>query len=432
MVQDSQASDWWRLTPDNTGSYVNGTWSQLASMPSTYGPLYFGSAVLPDGRVIVEGGEYNITNQQVETNKGAIYQPKTNTWSVMNPPSGWSEIGDASTVVLPNGVLMLGNCCNAQQALLDASNLTWTITGKGKADDNSEEGWTLLGNNLVLTVDVLDQLNTERYSYQLNGWGTAGKTPVNLAAFEEMGPAVLRPDGTVFATGASGLNAIYTPDPNIRNPGTWVQGPSFPVIGGKQLDAADAPAALLPDGNVLCDVSPGAYNAPTYFFEFNGSTLTQVPGPPNAPVDSSFYGRMLVLPTGQILFTDGSDDVEVYNANGGSNPAWAPAITSVASTLVHGKTYVIKGTQFNGLSQGAVYGDDAQMATNYPLVRITNNATGHVRFARTHNHSWMGVASGNKLVGTGFDVPANIETGASSLEVVANGIASGAVSVTIQ
>ena len=59
MMHEYCEPNWWRLTPDNTGSYLNGTWSQLASMPSDYGPLYFASAVLPDGRVIVEGGEYN-------------------------------------------------------------------------------------------------------------------------------------------------------------------------------------------------------------------------------------------------------------------------------------------------------------------------------------------------------------------------------------
>ena len=64
-------NNWWALTPDANGSYLNGTWSQLASMSSTYGPLYFASAVLPDGRVIVEGGEYNFLNL-VETNEGSI------------------------------------------------------------------------------------------------------------------------------------------------------------------------------------------------------------------------------------------------------------------------------------------------------------------------------------------------------------------------
>src|ERR1700758_490582 len=67
-------NNWWALTPDANGSYLNGTWSQLASMSSNYGPLYFASAVLPDGRVIVEGGEYNFL-VGAETNKGAIYDP---------------------------------------------------------------------------------------------------------------------------------------------------------------------------------------------------------------------------------------------------------------------------------------------------------------------------------------------------------------------
>src|SRR3954466_15585350 len=69
IAHNTCAPDWWRLTPDNQGSYVNGTWSPIASMPSDYGPLYFASAVLPDGRVIVEGGEYNFCSA-VWSNQG--------------------------------------------------------------------------------------------------------------------------------------------------------------------------------------------------------------------------------------------------------------------------------------------------------------------------------------------------------------------------
>ena len=45
---------WFVLTPDATGSYINGTWSQVGSMPPNYAPLYFGSAVLPNGKVMVQ------------------------------------------------------------------------------------------------------------------------------------------------------------------------------------------------------------------------------------------------------------------------------------------------------------------------------------------------------------------------------------------
>ena len=52
-----------------------------------------------DGRVIVEGGEYNFL-QPVWTNKGAIYDPITNIWTSVNPPLGWTNIGIFSGIVL--------------------------------------------------------------------------------------------------------------------------------------------------------------------------------------------------------------------------------------------------------------------------------------------------------------------------------------------
>ncbi len=427
-AQGTGSRAWWKLTPDNTGSYVNGTWTELAPLPSGYGPLYYASAVLPNGEVVINGGEYNLGTKIVETNLGAIYNPLTNKWKSVPAPSGWTEIGDAQSVVLPNGTYMLGNCCTTQQALLNLSTLTWTITGTGKADVNSEEGWTLLADGSVLTIDVSDVPNSERYTPATGAWTSAGHTPVGLVGASEIGPAVLRPDGTVFATGGDSHTAIY--HPVAGQAGSWTQGPDFPTVNGKAQDIADGPGALLPNGDVLVAASPGAYQTNTHFYEFDGTNLNPVPGTPNAPSDSSFYGRMVVLPTGQILFTDGSSDVEIFTGPGVPNPAWAPVISAVAKTLTHGTTYGISGVGFNGLSQGAAYGDDAQSATNYPLVRITNTATGHVFYCRTSGHSSMAVASPAK-VSTHFAVPAGIETGPGELVVVANGIASAPVNVTV-
>jgi hypothetical protein len=125
-------------------------------------------------------------------------------------------------------------------------------------------------------------------------------------------------------------------------------------------------------------------------------------------------------------------DAEIYTAKGKYKKSWAPKITTAPTSVTRGSTYKISGKQFNGLTHGAAYGDDAQMASSYPLVRITNTASGHVFYARTHDHSTMGVATGNKIVSTNFDVPSGMETGASSLVVVANGIPSTAVAVTVQ
>lgn len=88
ILHQACGPQWWHLTPDAYGSYVNGTWKRIASLPTGYAPLYFGSAVLPDGRVMMAGGEYNATKgncQPVWTNQGAIYNPKTNKWAMVAP-----------------------------------------------------------------------------------------------------------------------------------------------------------------------------------------------------------------------------------------------------------------------------------------------------------------------------------------------------------
>src|SRR5271167_2894667 len=124
LVLDSGGQDWWALTPDINGSYQNGTWSQLASLPSGYAPTYFASAVLPDSRVVVLGGEYNFF-PPAWTNLGAVYTPATDTWASLEAPSGWTTVGDAQSVILDNGTFMVANCCTFQEALLNAKNLTW-------------------------------------------------------------------------------------------------------------------------------------------------------------------------------------------------------------------------------------------------------------------------------------------------------------------
>jgi hypothetical protein len=438
-------SSWYKLTPDSKGSYVNGTWSQVASFPNGYAPLYFSSAVLPDGRVIVEGGEYNCATgscNAVWTNQGAIYDPVKNQWIPVKPPTGWTTIGDAQSVILPNGTYMQANCCTKQQAVFNPANLTWRSVGAGKFDINDEEGWTLLPNGNVLTVDAYvfqydaTGTNSEIYNPAKGTWASAGSTIQQLwdscggstAASYEVGPAILRPDGTVFYSGANTCGPGHTAIYNSQT-GIWTAGPDFPGAYG----VADAPAALEPNGNVLVFSSPSRFYPPAgQFFEWNGSSLSLTASPPSALEDASYVGHLLVLPNGQIMFTDFTSDVEVFTPAGSYNPAWAPTISSAPGSVARGRTYTISGTQFNGLSQAVAYGDDFQDATNYPIVRIVNSATGHIFYCRTHNPSSMAVATGTQKVSTNFDVPAGAEPGLSQLFVVANGIPSAPYWITVR
>ena len=187
---------------------------------------------------------------------------------------------------------------------------------------------------------------------------------------------------------------------------------------------------MLPDGDVLVAASPGDYTPPTHVFDFNGTTLTQVPDPPNAANMASNDPFMMVLPTGQVLFNDRIGDIEVYNAGGSASSHWLPGITKVPASIAAGGSYTLTGKQLNGLTQASAYGDDFQNATNYPLVRITSTATGTVTYARTTGMTKMSVAPGVSSSVT-FALPAGIPAGPSTLVAVANGLASAPVSVTV-
>jgi len=430
MFFENHADPWYRLVPDKTGSYINGTWSNAGTLPNGYNPLYFASALLPSGQVVVMGGEYN-NGSPVWTTQGALYNPNNKTWTSLASPSGWTTVGDAQSIILPNGHMMLANCCTTQEAILTLTGTTptWATTGTGKFDDNDEEGWTMLPGGKILTVDAYVPSGCCKMGYQIydpttGAWTTpTNNTVVNLVdpSSLELGPAPLLPNGTVFASGATTNNAIYTP-----STGTWASAPKF----GGTLDVADGPAAVLPSGNALFDTSPGVFNTGSKFFEWDGTTMNATSAPPNAAVDSSYVGNMVVLPTGQILFTDFSSSVEIYTPAGTACTGCAPTIKSVAKTLTHGtKNNKVSGTQFNGLTQGAYYGDDNQSDTNFPIVRI-KDSKGFVVYCKTHSYLG-GVATGTKLVSAQFDIPATINVGAASLVVVTNGVPSKSVAVTI-
>jgi hypothetical protein len=429
-------SDWYRYVPDAKGDYSDGTWTQVASLQAGYGPLYFAADVLADGRLAISGGEYNTPGNGYDlqlTNQGAVYDPEKNFWTPIGHPTRWKNIGDSPSSVLPDGKMLVGDKLHTWDAYLNPKTLAWRRVGnRGKADFNAEEGWTLLPNGTILTADVKNAPNSEIYNPKTAKWTSAGSTIVDLHSPSpygclmygpdrcyyppgEIGPAILRPDGTVFytgsytATGGAGHTAIYN-----TATGTWTAGPNFP----NDDNAGDSFATLEPSGNVL------VFGVSGIVYEWNGSTLSQVNG-------IRYTGPPLLLPTGQVMVL-GYASAELYTPTGKPQASWLPTIKRVAKTLTRGQTYKITGSQFNGFGQAMAYGDENQNATNYPLVRITNNATGDVFYAHTHDHSTMAVATGSLPVSTLFDVPAQMDTGASALVVIANGIASKPVTVTIK
>ncbi|MDZ4830168.1 MAG: kelch repeat-containing protein [Phycisphaerae bacterium] len=136
---------WHRLTPDSTGSYVNGTWSAIAPMLDTR--EYFSSQVLMDGRLYVAGGEYGTGKSKAE-----VYDPVMDTWTATPPPGG--VVSDANSEMLPDGrvlqALVEGNLKKTR--IYDPVTNTF-VDGPQCLGIHNESVWMKLADDSILFVD---------------------------------------------------------------------------------------------------------------------------------------------------------------------------------------------------------------------------------------------------------------------------------------
>ncbi|HXN34787.1 MAG TPA: kelch repeat-containing protein, partial [Opitutaceae bacterium] len=411
---------WFRLTPDSHGSYVNGTWGIMAAMNDPR--LYFASQVLQDGRVFVAGGEYGAGGTGAE-----VYDPTVNAWTRVASPSGVSSYSDCISEMLPDGTVLVSPVSGEAVTFNPFTN---SISAAPTPLRNQDEAsWVKLPDNSILTNDA-DSTLSERYIPSMSQWINDGTLPVALWDTNdgEIGPGILLPNGKALFLGATGNTALYTPSGNTT-PGTWTAGPVIPGVQG----TPDDPAALLVTGNALCAVTqvpPSKANYPngTSFLEYDPiANSFNAEGSPTGFLATwpSYTCRFLALPDGTVLFAYSTGTLFVYKPSGSPLAAAKPTITSI--TQNNDGSYLLTGTLLNGISEGAEYGDDSQMSTNRPLVRLTD-AGGNVSYARTYNWSSTGVATGITPLTTEFAKPPN---GTYSVAVVANGVASAAANLTV-
>lgn len=441
MVQEEAQKHWHALTPDPNGSYINGTWSTLKDM--SFWRRYYASGMLKDGRVIIIGGEQS--GDVGDTNKGEIYDPVSDTWSPIPSPTGWPKVGDASSCVLPDGRFMIGALSSPACIIYDPNSNSWTPAAN-KAVKSNEESWVLLPDGTIVTTQCWDPYQTEKYIISSNTWKNEGALPVRIVdpVMHEMGPGMLMYNGKVIFFGAAnersrGKTVIYTPPAFPTGTGTWVAGPDIPSVGRRAIVSNDCPATLMVNGKVLftaANFKNNDWGSPVLFFEYDpaSNTIAHAPTPVNNgmfpyPKNPGIYwSRMMLLPSGEVLFSASSKNIQCYTPDGGPQEAWRPTISAV---IPHGSPvidyYLLKGTQLNGLSQANMYGDDDSPATNYPIVRLQNTLTNKTYFCRTYNFSTMGVATGASLQSVRFTLP-NIPYGDYDLCVIANGISSHCVS----
>lgn len=430
-----EGTGWDRLTPDIHGSYVNGTWDTIT--PMQFDRLFFSSQVLPSGKVYVAGGEYG-----AGATSGEVYDPITNSWTPCGPVPGGANIYDGNSELLYNDNVLEGPQLGSNPSFdcLFWSPVTNQYTVAPSSIYNHDEAaWLKLRDSSVLFVGIAND-SSNRYIPQANKWINDATVPGYLYdAAEEAGGAHLLPNGKAIFFGATPFNAIYTPTGNT-NPGTWAVADSFPVIHGCPVGQSDAPSAMMVNGHILCAVSPddacaGMFAAPCYFVEYDytTNTFTQVKdtipgmgGGDSIPV-ASYQVQMLDLPDGNVLVSISqsgySTSYYVYTPGSGPIPDGKPTIDGIYPDSCN--RYMITGKLFNGISEGASYGDDWQCATNYPLVRLTNGT--NVYYAKTSNWNRVAAVQTDSLEDTAYFTVPSLPGGNYYLVVTVNGFASDSV-----
>jgi hypothetical protein len=422
---DRIGNGWNKLTPDASGSYVNGTWSRICPMKDSR--QYFSSQTLRNGKIYVAGGEYGTGGYAAE-----VFDPVTNSWTQLNSPV--SYYGDANSAILDDGKILQSSLQTFNKVFVyNPSSNTFT-SGPNSTGGHNESSWLKLPDNSIMFVDIGSQ-NSERYIPSTNQW--IGDATVTTNLYDpwgfETGPGFLLPDGRLFCLGSPGSSAFYTPSGNTAA-GTWSTGPTVPGNNG----LPDAPGAMMADGKIVFAAGPkpvstsSVFMLPTYFYEYdylsNSYTQLNAPGGGNSYADTAFNFCMLDLPDGSVMLSKwGLKNYYFRGLSGAPLAAGKPTVSTVSQAGC-GNSFTVTGLLFNGICEGASYGDDWQMNTNWPIVRL--QAGSNVYYARTYNWNHTAVRSGSLPDTTQFSLPPAIPPGTYSLSVIANGNASLPVTFT--
>jgi hypothetical protein len=365
-----------------------------------------------------------------------VYDPMKDHWTV-TADTGGVVFSDSESVVLSDGTVLVHpvgrGTNNPNVTMIYNPGLdSWTV-GPTNLQGQSEASWVKLPDDSILSIDR-GRTTSERFIPSLNQWIPDADVPVQVFTNGETGAAFLLPDQRAFFLGASGHTALYIAT-GTTNPGSWAAGPDIP--DGHVAD--DTPAAMMVNGRILCAVGTNALNGGSlgsmWFYEYdysvgpNGAFI-----PASSPTDSkvgslfpsaSYNLSMLDLPDGTVLMSLGASSGQLYVYQPGTPPlaSGKPTIESV-SWNKDGSLH-LTGKLFNGISEGSAFGDDAQEASNCPIVRFTGGG-GKVFYGRTYNWSSTSVMTGSRFVTAEATLPVNVydAKGVYSLAVIANGIAS--------
>lgn len=215
---------------------VANTWTATGSMnePRTRATAH----LLPNGKVLVAGG-YDRTGALSFSNTAEVYDPATGTWSLLATPLSAARaqhaaelLPDGTTLLVMGGVNASGFVTTAERYAVDGTATTpIAFAGSGNVHQSVR-----LDDGSVLVVSDAGT-TARRFDPSTSTWTTS-----TLSSTRSLPTMTLLADGRVLLAGGSSLNSaeIYNPDVNV-----WTT--ASPMANVRRA----AVAQLLGDGRVL-------------------------------------------------------------------------------------------------------------------------------------------------------------------------------------
>jgi len=428
-------------------------------------PACFGddpSMLLPNGKILVG----NLLNSLTY-----IYDPATNLWSSAIPKvhndrsdeETWARMSDGTilTYDLFQSISTGGGYAERFNPLTNlwsgispsAGTAAGFIPQLSSATTGSELGGILrLYDDRMFVIGATG--HTALYTRATNTWaagpdlnGTLGGAPFLFSADDA--PAAILPNGHVIMAVDAGLgltttgtttagSTIITGIPSTASfqLGWAVSGSGIPA--GATLTSIDSSSQVHISTNATVTASGTVikfgttFSKPTVLLDYDpvAETISPVfPALPDPNLNNipAYVTRMLMLPTGELLFSDSSSQLWVYTPDGVASPGLRPAITGITR---NGSGFILSGTQITGQSSGASYGDDVESDEDYPIIRLVSPG-GNVYYARTTNWNPIGVGTGSTPQTVNFTISPAVPLGIYSLIVSAAGISSDSVAFTV-
>lgn len=320
--------------------YATGFWSATQTTAGTTTGLSVWRAnqtatLLPNGKVLVAGGQSLLGTAPAALNSAELYDPNTGAWAATGSLN--QARYNHTATLLPNGrVLIVGG--NTATQILNSAELYDPVTGAWTATPapgvaRALHTATLLPNGLVLIAGGLGANGQRTASAQLydpnNGVNGGWSNAPNLSQARSNHTATLLPDGTVFVFGglasdSAALNtgALFIP---AGASGSWAN-LSFVDSANSQVPAFRFlhTATLLPTNKVFISGGRGGAAATDVTSVLGNSQIynigTRSFERAQATTASRFEHTATLLPNGKVLLIGGRTITPASACEPAANP----------------------------------------------------------------------------------------------------------------